>query len=206
MRVRGDASRSGSTPASGMLHACPRGIPSGFAAAGTGATTTATAQPPPVLAQRRSEKVASTGEFGADAPLPEGSAVQVGVVAAVPDHRVRPPARASRPAPHRWDRVHQSQELGDVVDVGGGQHTRERQPVRVGDQVMLGAEPAAIDRARSSLVAPPMARTWLESTSARDQSSWSASRSSPSRSWWSRSQTPAAFQSRNLRQQVMPEP
>jgi hypothetical protein len=141
--------------------------------------------PPPVLAQRRSEKVASTGEFGADAPLPEGSAVQVGVVAAVPDHRVRPPARASRPAPHRWDRVHQSQELGDVVDVGGGQHTRERQPVRVGDQVMLGAEPAAIDRARSSLVAPPMARTWLESTSARDQSSWSASRSSPSRIWWS---------------------
>ena len=110
--------------------------------------------PPPVLAQRRSEKVASTGEFGADAPLPEGSAVQVGVVAAVPDHRVRPPARASRPAPHRWDRVHQSQELGDVARVGGGQHTRERQPVRVGGQVMLGAEPAAIDRARSSLVAP----------------------------------------------------
>jgi hypothetical protein len=66
--------------------------------------------PPPVLAQPRSEEVASTGELGAD-----------------------------------------------------------------------GAEPTAVDRAGSGLVAPPMARTWLESTSARDQSSWSASRSSPSR-------------------------
>ena len=132
--------------------------------------------PPPVLAQRRSVQAASTGEFGADAPLPEGSAVRVGVVAAVPDHRVRPPARSSGPPPHRGDRVHQPQELGDVVDVGGGQHTGERQPIRVGDQVMLGAEPAAIDRAGSGLVAPPMARSWLESTSARDQSSWSASK------------------------------
>src|SRR5687768_2362501 len=79
--------------------------------------------PPPILAQPRSENAASTGEFGADAPMPECPAVKVGVVAAVPDDRVRPPARASGPAPHWWDRVHQPQELGDVVDVGGGQHT-----------------------------------------------------------------------------------
>ncbi|MDQ0605181.1 hypothetical protein QF037_009526 [Streptomyces canus] len=53
---------------------------------------------------------------------------------------------------------------------------------------------------------PFIARMWLESTAAREKSSRSAARSSESSSSCRRCQTPASFQSRSRRQQVIPEP
>jgi hypothetical protein len=76
----------------------------------------------------------------------------------------------------------------------------------VGDQVVLRAGPAPVDRRRARMAPPFNALTWEESTTQRDQSSLAAAFSSASRTSCSRCHTPASFQSRRRRQHVMPEP
>jgi hypothetical protein len=76
--------------------------------------------------------------------------------------------------------------------------------VSVGDQVVLRTRP--VDRRRARAVPPFRALTWEDSTTQRDRSSREAAFSSATSSWCSCCHTPASFQSRNLRQQVMPEP
>jgi hypothetical protein len=46
-------------------------------------------------------------------------------------------ARASLPAWHRTDGIHERQELSDIVAMAAGQADRERNPVSVGDQMVL---------------------------------------------------------------------
>jgi hypothetical protein len=65
--------------------------------------------------------------------------------------------------------------LGDVVAVGAGERDGERCAAAAGDQVVLGAAPGAVDRARAGLFAPPNARTCELSIAPRDQSIRSAS-------------------------------
>ncbi|KQW06929.1 hypothetical protein ASD08_04885 [Streptomyces sp. Root369] len=104
------------------------------------------------------------------------------------------------------DLVEQGQELGDVVAIAAGQRHRERDALAVGDDVVLAARACTVDRAGSAFGPLRAARTWEESITARDQSSWFFDRSSFSSSWCSWSQTPASFQAARRRQQVMPEP
>jgi hypothetical protein len=49
--------------------------------------------------------------------------------------------------------------LGDVVAVGGGQQATERDAASVGDQMVLGAGLAPVDRAWAGFEAPKTART-----------------------------------------------
>jgi hypothetical protein len=74
------------------------------------------------------------------------TAVDVVVVTAVGEQLPRSPARASAPAPDRWDGVDQWDELSDVVAVASGHAHREWYAAGVADQVVLGARPAAVDR------------------------------------------------------------
>jgi hypothetical protein len=90
--------------------------------------------------------------------------------------------------------------------VAAGKRDRERAAAAAGDQVVLGAAAGAVDRARAGLGAPPKARTCELSITARDQSIRSASFSLANSNSCKRCQTPASCHSRNLRQQVMPEP
>jgi hypothetical protein len=67
--------------------------------------------------------------------------------------------------------------LGDVVAVAAGQRHRERDALAVGDEVVLAARACAVDRAGSAFGPRRAARTWEESITARDQSSWFFERS-----------------------------
>lgn len=96
--------------------------------------------------------------------------------------------------------------MGDVVAVAAGQRRGEGDAGRVGDDVVFRAWLAAVDRARTGFGPPLSARTWEPSITARDMSNCPAARSLPSSTSCSRCHTPASFQSRNRRQQVMPEP
>lgn len=127
------------------------------------------------------------------------------VIAAVREQRVGLAARPSDAATDGRDRVEQGQQLGDVVAIATGQQDPERSAVSVGDEVVFRAGPPTIDRGRARLAPPFSALTCEESTTQRDQSSREAALSSASSTSCKRCQTPASFQSCNLRQHVMPE-
>jgi hypothetical protein len=90
--------------------------------------------------------------------------------------------------------LNEGYELGDVVAVPAGQRRRKRDAVRLGDQVVLGARPGAVDRARARFRAahPDTARTWELSIIARYQSSAPAAFSSATSAPCSRCHTPAS--------------
>ena len=138
--------------------------------------------------------------------MPELLPVAIKVIALVGEQDLWAVAWTAPPAPHGRDRIHQRQQLGDVVGVSAGQADREGNPAGVADEVVLAAGACAVDRACARLVPPFNARTCEASITARDQSSRSTARNRARRSWWSFSQTPAWFQSRSRRQQVIPEP
>jgi hypothetical protein len=81
------------------------------------------------------------------------------VIATVGIDLVRAPAGPPAAAAHRRDGTDQGQELGDVVAVAAGQRDCQRDPVRFGDQVVLGAGPGTVDRARPGFGPPFSART-----------------------------------------------
>ncbi len=110
-------------------------------------------------------------DHGLDASLPELASVAVVVVAAVGEDPVGPPARPANPAADGGDEVDERDQLGDVVAVTASQRPRQRCAAPVGQEVVLGARTAPVDRARPCFAAPFFAWIWLESATARDQSS-----------------------------------
>jgi hypothetical protein len=87
---------------------------------------------------------ASAGDHRGDAELADQGPVLVAVVATVGVDLRRFAAGPSALAADRRDRVQQRQQLGDVVAVAAGQQHRQRDTAGVGDQMMLGAQPAAV--------------------------------------------------------------
>lgn len=85
------------------------------------------------------------------------SVANVATLAAVPREvqGVGLAARAADAAADWRDGVEQGQELGDVVAVGASEVNRQRDAMPVGDQVVFGAGPAAVDRRRAR-VDPPL--------------------------------------------------
>ncbi len=84
---------------------------------------------------------------------------------------------------------------------------RERpRSATVADQMALAAQLVPVGWIRSRLQPPKTARIELPSTTARDQSISPQRASQSSKEKWISCQTPASCQSRNRRQQVMPEP
>lgn len=132
---------------------------------------------PATVAQPGAVAVVAVGDQRRDATVAESIAESVRVVAAVAEHDLRAPPWPSGTAADRGHAIEQGQQLRDVVLVACRQRPRQRCPVPVGQEVMLGAWTAAIDRARARFGAPFFACTWLESTTARDHSSSPAARS-----------------------------
>ena len=114
--------------------------------------------------------------------------------------------RRSATAAERRHRVDERQQLGEIVAIGGGQRRDERNPVRVGENMMLRPGLAAIGRVRSSFFPPRTARSEELSTTARARSSWPRRRNSVSNTVCNRLQTPACCQRTSRRQHVLPEP
>jgi hypothetical protein len=145
-------------------------------------------------------------ELRANTALGELVAVRLGIVAAVPLDQTRFAHRPARTPAQRRHGVDQGQQLGDVVPVGRGQRRDERNPVRVGENMMFRPGFAAIGRVRSSFFPPRTARREALSTTARARSSWPRCRNSSSNTRCSRFHTPARCQRRRRRQHVVPEP
>jgi len=80
------------------------------------------------------------------------------IVPAVALNQPRLP-RGSAGAPAQWrHRINEREQLGDVVSVGGRQRRDERNPVRVGENMMFRPGFAAIGRVRSRCFSPRAAR------------------------------------------------
>ena len=141
-----------------------------------------------------------------DATKPELLAMPFGVVPPVALNPVRSEPGPAHPAGNRRDRVHQRQQLGHIIAVRTREDDRQRDAIRVRDDVMFGAVLPAIRRVGADLRPPKTARTEALSTTAREKSIWSAPRSRASKARCTSSHTPASCQSRSRRQHVMPEP
>jgi hypothetical protein len=79
------------------------------------------------------------------------------LVATVAQQRAGSSPRPATLAAHGRDCLDEGDQLGDVVAVGGGRQAGERDPARIGDQVMLGAALAPVDWARAGFGAPKTA-------------------------------------------------
>ena len=121
-------------------------------------------------------------EHGGDLPVPEYLAMGFGVIPAVALERVWFLPRSPRLTPDRRNRVHQGKKLGHVVGIGPGEEGRQGNALGLRDDVVLAAQLPSIRRIRARFFPPPTARTDALSTTARDQSIWSASRSLARRS------------------------
>lgn len=80
---------------------------------------------------------ATAGDHGLHASRPQLAAVLVVVIAAVREHPLGSSAWVSSPAAHRPDGVDQRQELGDIVAMSAREADRQRNTVRVGQQMVL---------------------------------------------------------------------
>jgi len=149
---------------------------------------------------------AAFGEGRADAALKQGEAMGLRIVAAVTLDQRGPANRVADRAGDGRHRIDQRQQLGHVVPVRGRETRDERNPVRVGKNMMFRPGFAAIGRVRSSFFPPRSARTEALSTIARAKLSWPRRRKSVSSTAWSRFQTPARCQRSSRRQQVEPAP
>src|SRR5690606_13460329 len=104
---------------------------------------------------------AAAGDAGADAFGVNPAAMGVMVVATVGVDDLGTSSGPAASAAHRWDRLDQRDELGDVVTVAAGQADRQRDARALGDHVVLRAGPGAVDRARTGFGPPLSARTWV---------------------------------------------
>lgn len=141
-----------------------------------------------------------------DPALPQLGPMAFRIVAAVALEHVGAAARWSRAAANWRHRIDEVQQLRDVGPIGGGQRRDERNPVRVGENMMLRPGLAAIGRVRSSFFPPRIARSEALSTTARARSRRPRRRSSVNSTACKRFHTPARCHRTNRRQQVMPEP
>jgi len=118
------------------------------------------------------------------------------------------PARSPARSDDRGNVVDQRERLRGVVGIGGREADRQRDAVAIDNQVVLGAKLAPVDRVRTGLLAPLLARALRLSRLARLQSMAASSPNQFSSVSCSRCQTPACCQSRSRRQQVvaLPQP
>jgi hypothetical protein len=148
---------------------------------------------------------ATSGDAGFDgAAAAFGSATAV-IIGLVRVELVRPLLGATPPRAPAGHGVEGWSQHDAVVAVGRAQAHPERRAPAVDHKVALRARFAAIRWVRAGLGAPLFAATAALSSAARLQSSCPASESRSSSTRCSPVQTPASCQSRNLRQQVMPE-
>jgi hypothetical protein len=113
----------------------------------------------------------------------------------------RPSARSE----NRGDGINHSLQHLRIVDVCRRMSDRQRDTLAVDSKVALRARFAPVRRIGAGFF-PPGAGTVPESSEACDQSIWSANPSRSSRTRWRSSHTPAAYQFRKRRPQVIPPP
>jgi hypothetical protein len=143
---------------------------------------------------------------GPYASTPEPFAQGLRVIGFVGVQLLRPLPRPASPVSDRLYSINAFKHHPRVVHVGAADNYRERDAFGFDHKMALRARFAAIRRIGAGSRPPFGAGTLNESTDARLQSSLSASARRSSRAWCSLCHTPACCHSRNLRQQVEPDP
>jgi hypothetical protein len=161
---------------------------------------------PSIFSEATAMLGAAPRKNGFDIPIAQFLPVHVGVVSAIGVDDFRLFQRTTANTADGWNRVNERQQLRDVIAIGTGQDDRERHPICICSDMMLGARSRTIYGVRPSFWPAPIARTEDESRITRERSIWPAARNSPSSSSCNRSHTPASCQSCKRRQQVTPEP
>ncbi len=132
---------------------------------------------PPVDAQTAAMGLPTPGQHRAEAPLPQGPPMRRPIIGPVALHSIRAMARAAHPTGHRGNAVYQWQQVPHIMPMRPGHTHRQRYPLGIGDYRMFAARLAPIGWIGTGLRPPLTARTEALSTTARDQSIWSAARS-----------------------------
>ena len=158
---------------------------------------------PPQAAPMRS---AALRELRGNAARRQLVAMRLRIVAAVALDESRFAHGPTGAAPEGRHGIDEGQQLGDVVPVRRRQRRDERNPVRVGENMMFRPGLTAIGRVRSSFFPPRSARRDELSTTARVRSSWPRRRNALSKTMWRRFQTLARCHRTSRRQHVVPEP
>src|SRR5205823_6321569 len=149
----------------------------------------------------------TAGDAGDDAALAQGQTEVTVVVTLVGMELVRSATGpAARLGADGLDGVDGGEHHLRIVHVRGAHQDRERDAVGVDHKMALRALFAAIRWVLARFLGPPGAGTAAESSAARSQSMRSAWASSSRSTWCSLRQTPAWYQSRSLRQHVIPLP
>lgn len=171
MSVAGTARWSGSRRVGGSPRGCRSGVPSVRAAADTEVTRPACAPPASAGGPVLNHAPPAAGDHRADPTSAEPAPVLLVVVATVSDQHAGLAAWVTDATADWWDRVQERHQLRDVVAVAAGQGDRQRYAGCIGQEVMLGAGPAPVDRAWAGC-RPPLRRArarcprWLGSARA----------------------------------------
>ena len=161
---------------------------------------------PAVNAQSAAVFGAAFRQHRPDVALTELQPMPVRIVRAIALYLVRPTPGMTDLARHGRNGVHQRQQLRHIMPIGPRQDERERNALGVGKQVVFATQFPSIRGIRPRFRPPKTARTLALSATALDQSILSASCSRFSRTRRILSHAPAFCQSRNRRQQVIPDP
>jgi hypothetical protein len=161
---------------------------------------------PPPPAQSTPVRGATHGEPRHDMPRPQSAPNRRRVVAAIPEHTVRPAAAAVAPVRRAAGESHRPTP-GLLASRSGSRRSGEPRAARPARRKSDGAcSRAWPDRWDSDRSGPRPARMEQLSTTARDQSIWSERAGQSRSAKWIRSHTPACCQSRTRRQHVIPDP
>jgi hypothetical protein len=148
----------------------------------------------------------AAGELSANALGGQGLPMRVGVIGAIGLHELGFALGVPDLAPDRWNPFDQRHQLRNIVGIGRGKNSRQRNALRIREKVVLAARTTEIGWVRSSFFPAPTARIVELSAMAREKSRRSAPRNFASNIRCSRSQTPRRCQCRSRRQHVIPEP
>ena len=113
----------------------------------------------------------AAGQGRCNAAFPQGLAMWQGIVGPVPLDPFGTLTRTTALAANRWNRLDQSQKLGDVVRISAGQRGCHGNARRIRKEVKLAARLAAIVGFGPVFAPPSTARTLALSTRARDHRS-----------------------------------
>jgi hypothetical protein len=149
---------------------------------------------------------ATFGQHGSNPHRSQRLAMRGRIIAAIPLHTVGAVFGPPRLAPYRRDGGQQWQQWRHVMAMRSRHQRRQRNAMRIGEDMMFTPTFPAIRRIGPRFFSPPTARRLRLSTTARVQSILSASCSLARSRVCTWCQTPAWCQSRKRRQQVIPEP
>ena len=149
-------------------------------------------------------RCAELGKRGRDATFTQALSMRFGAVATVSLHDIGFVQRAPSLTTHARNCVYERVQLSDIVNICTSQDDRERDALRIDDDVVLAAELAPVRRIGACFFPAAMARIEELSTMARAKSSCPRRRSSANSASWIRCHTPASCHATSRRQQAVP--